>query len=146
MKLIECGVLMILSLGLILVFADKGVAQNVNNAQTDRVIYEQPMSYDDVLKMKVKAEQREKELNEKNSRDVNPLLDAVSNSSDQNPSMLIMMKALLNAMGIDELPEGIILPEDSQLSEEKQQQNRDSNNFKQWENRHNWKGLSTEQR
>lgn len=146
MKLIKCGVLMILSLGLMLLFADKGAAQNVNYPEKDRVVYEQPMSYDDVLKMKVKAEQREKELNENNSGDVNPLLDAVSNSSDQNPNMLIMMKALLNAMGIDELPEGIILPEDSKLSEEKQQQNKDTNNFKQWENRHNWKGLSTEQR
>ncbi|MFH1062084.1 MAG: hypothetical protein V1747_04270 [Candidatus Omnitrophota bacterium] len=137
MKFTKYGFLIILGLFFMLVLANKGLTENMNNSGSDRVIFEQPISYDDVLKMKEKVEQLEKEQKEKNPGAIDPMGN--SNSSDENSKMLIMLKALLSAMGID-------APEDMPLPETDNAQSKDTNNFKQWGAQHNWKGLSIEQR
>ncbi len=123
---------------------DKAIAQNENKPAEQRVIYEQNMSYDDARQMKAIVEkmEKEKETEETNSDQVNPIMDAMNNDSDQNSEMIDMLKTLLKAMGVDDLPKNN--DEQQGLVEGAKPDKKGESDFKSWGDRHKWKGLRSE--
>ncbi|MBU1088012.1 MAG: hypothetical protein KKD05_10930 [Candidatus Omnitrophica bacterium] len=127
----------------ILLVDSKAMAQNVKKTSQDRVIYEQPMSYDDARKMQEIVQQLEKAKNEEGlAEQNNPLIKAMSESSGDNSKIQDILKFLIDSMGINALPDDLL--SQKAASEQGKAGNSGNNNFKKWEDRHNWKGIQAE--
>ncbi|MBU1045016.1 MAG: hypothetical protein KJ915_11535 [Candidatus Omnitrophica bacterium] len=127
-----------------ILISNKVMAQNVKKADQGRVIYEQQMSYDDARKMQEIVAQLEKEKNNNDGSAVssNPLIDAMSDGSADNSKMLDMLKILINTMGIDVLPEDLVAQKTGIETDNSEKSG--VNNFKKWDDTHNWKKLRIE--
>ncbi len=126
----------------ILVWISNGMTQDLDNSKDERVIFEQHMSYEDALKMKKKVEQSEKEKSESELVPMNPLSAVMSKGGEDDSNILKMLKAVLSAMGVEELPEGV----DSESEEVKKSDVLKKQGFSRWEDRYEWKGVSTDKR
>ena len=138
--------ILLLSLLLLLLSADKAIARNMNKSTKARVIYEQNTPYADVCQMKKIVEEmnEQKETEKKSNAQVNPIINAMSNDSEQNSSMADMLKTLLKMLGMNSISENS--DEQQGLVEDAKSDQRGKRNFKTWESRHNWKGIKSEQR
>ena len=120
------------------------LAQMQNSNSSDRVIYEQQTSYEDALMMREKVAQIERENKKEQGSEASGFpLDLLNNNdsaSGTDMQVMEMLKALLKAMGVDELPVAVAEEKEKTLFEKYQ----DSSRFKKWEDKHQWQGIRVE--